>query len=213
MAMTTSKTEVMPQYQRPKKIQMPPLAVTTQMLQCGLFAIYASYLDMTTLLIPNTVGFVLGLIWSTLYPLRMLDEFKFQWQWQYVLSIILLLLGAITTFSFENPYMSSSVAAFVGVIMTTYPLPVMLKAIQTRNVALLGSAYMNMAMFVCCSAWVIHSSPLVEYDPFVLVSNIAGTIVQGAALVIRGYFYHKQQMGTLVPTDDVIVEREDTRLV
>jgi len=44
---------------------------------------------------------------------------------------------------------------------------------------------MNLAMMTCCSAWVLHSSPWVEYDVFVLVSNAAGVAVQGWALVIR----------------------------
>ena len=44
---------------------------------------------------------------------------------------------------------------------------------------------MNLAMMACCSAWVIHSSPFLEYDIFVFVSNAAGVVVQGVALMIR----------------------------
>ena len=62
--------------------------------------------------------------------------------------------------------------------------PVMQQSLSSGNPELLGSKYMNSAMLICCSAWVIHSS-IIEYDIFVLSANTAGVVVQGAALVVR----------------------------
>jgi Sugar efflux transporter for intercellular exchange len=183
-----------------KEIEMPPLAVTAQMLQCFLFMIYAYDLQMTTLFIPNAIGFILGFTWSTIYPFRMSSDNRLQWQWQYTLAVTCMLLGTVTTYS-GNPYISSTIAAFVGVVMCTYPLPVMRKTLQSRNTALLGSVYMNAAMFSCTAAWVMHSSPWVQFDIFVLVSNGAGVLVQGAALILRIYLQRKRS-GASVPTQD-----------
>jgi len=86
----------------------------------------------------------------------------------------------------------------------------MITAVETRNATLLGSKYMNLAMFVCCGAWVIHSSPLVEFDGFVLTGNCAGVIVQGGALFIRVYLYQKYEV---VPPEVSDSSIEHTRLV
>jgi hypothetical protein len=86
--------------------------------------------------------------------------------------------------------------------MCTYPLPVMRKTLQSKNTALLGSVYMNAAMFSCTAAWVIHSSPWVQFDIFVLVSNGAGVLVQGAALILRIYLQQRKGSGGSVPTQD-----------
>jgi hypothetical protein len=173
-------------YNDRKGIEMPPLAVTAQLLQCFLFMIYADDLQMTTLFIPNAIGFLLGFLWSTLYPFRMSSDYKRQWQWQYSLAVTCMLFGTITM-HFGNPYISSTIAALVGVIMCTYPLPVLRKTFHSKNTALLGSVYMNAAMFCCTAAWVIHSSPFIQFDIFVLLSNSAGVLVQGAALMLRIY--------------------------
>jgi hypothetical protein len=181
-----------------KEIEMPPLAVTAQMLQCFLFMIYAYDLQLTTLFIPNAIGFLLGFLWSTLYPFRMSSDNKRQWQWQCALAVTCMLFGTVTM-HFGNPYISSTMAALVGVIMCTYPLTVLRKTFQSRNMALLGSVYMNAAMFCCTATWVIHSSPFVQFDMFVLVSNSAGVLVQGAALMLRVYL---QRTSPLVPTQE-----------
>lgn len=164
---------------------MPPLALTTQMLQCFLFAIYAHHLQMWTLLIPNVVGFVLGFVWSTIYPFKMapVSGLRSQWQIQYTISLLLMLLGSLTIQ--RTPYLSSTIAAAVGLLMCTYPLPSMHQAYKEKNSNLMGSSPMNFAMFSTCFAWVIHSSWLVEYDIFVLAPNAAGVIVQGGALMLR----------------------------
>lgn len=99
------------------------------------------------------------------------------------LALLLMLLGSLTVQ--KIPYLASSMAAAVGVVMCTYPFPTMQRAYRERNSNLMGSAAMNIAMFTTCSAWVVHSSPFVEYDIFVLVSNAAGVIVQGGALILR----------------------------
>lgn len=166
-----------------KRIEMPPLAVTTQMLQCYLFGIYAHHLSMRTLLIPNVVGFMLGLLWSTLYPFKMAPDFRLQWRVQFIASLCLMALGTLTIHNL--PYLSSSVAAVVGIVMCSYPLPEMKRAYVEMNADLLGSAFMNTAMLGCCASWVIHSSPLVEYDAFVLAANSAGVLVQAGALIVR----------------------------
>lgn len=85
----------------------------------------------------------------------------------------------------KMPYLSSTIAAGVGVLMCTYPLPSMRQALKEKNSNLMGSTVMNCCMFVTCFVWVIHSSWLVEYDVFVLVANAAGVIVQGGALTLR----------------------------
>lgn len=67
-------------------IAMPPLALTTQMLQCFLFGIYAHHLQMWALFIPNVAGFLLGFLWSTIYPLKLAaddNQLKTQWKVQY----------------------------------------------------------------------------------------------------------------------------------
>jgi hypothetical protein len=169
-------------------IEMPPLALTSQMVQCYLFAIYAfSMGNMVTLLIPNVTGFALGLMWSTLYPLRMTNENYRAWKRQCIGALIC--MAACTLFSFgrNNPYVASSLAAGVGIIMCTYPLSSMKRTLETSNPALLGSVYMNVAMLACCSSWVVHASPLVQFDGFVLISNGAGVLVQGSALLLRFY--------------------------
>lgn len=166
-------------------IEMPPLALTTQMLQCFLFAIYAYHLNMWTLFIPNVAGFVLGFVWSTAYPFKVSPDhgLRLQWRIQYTTSALLMLLGSFTIQTL--PYLSSTMAATVGVVMCTYPLSSMHQAYTQNNSNLMGSSVMNCAMFTTCSAWVIHSSWLVEYDIFVLVSNAAGVVVQGSALILR----------------------------
>ena len=166
-------------------IEMPPLALTTQMLQCFLFAIYAYHFQMWTLLIPNVAGFSLGFLWSTIYPFKVApdDGLKLQWRVKYTISISLMVVGLLTIK--RLPYLSSTIAAGVGVLMCTYPLPSMHQAYREKNSNLMGSAAMNMAMFITCFAWVIHSSWLVEYDIFVMVSNFAGVVVQGGAIIMR----------------------------
>lgn len=177
-------------------IEFPPLALTTQMLQCFLFGIYAHRMRMWTLLIPNAVGFALGFVWSTIYPFKVAPRgsdsdsdgddggsLLLQWRIQYATSMFLMLCGSLTIRSM--PHLSSSIAAIVGVAMCTYPLPSMRRAYAERKPNLMGSGPMNVAMFACCTAWVVHSSPLVEYDVFFLVSNASGVVVQGGALVLR----------------------------
>lgn len=168
-------------------IEMPPLALTTQMLQCFLFAIYAHHLNMQTLFIPNIAGFLLGFAWSTIYPFKVVvtsdNGLRRQWRVQYTISILLMMLGASTIRSV--PYLSSTIAAAVGVLMCTYPLPSMHQAYKTNNSNLMGSSLMNITMFATCLAWVVHSSWLVEYDVFVLVSNASGVVVQGGAMILR----------------------------
>ncbi|KAL7534922.1 hypothetical protein ACHAXR_008884 [Thalassiosira sp. AJA248-18] len=164
---------------------MPPLALTTQMLQCFLFGIYAHHLQMWTLFIPNMAGFILGFIWSTIYPFKVTRDsgLRLQWQIQYSIALLLMVLGSLTVK--RMPYLSSTIAAAVGVLMCTYPFPSMHHAYEEKNSNLMGSSTMNLAMFATCSAWVIHSSWLVEYDIFVLTANAAGVIVQGGALMLR----------------------------
>jgi len=171
-------------------IEMPPLALTTQMLQCFLFAIYAHHMSMPTLFLPNIAGFLLGFVWATIYPFKVMtsdngssSRLRQQWRNQYSVSILLCLLGALTVHTL--PYISSTIAAAVGVLMCTYPLPSMRQAYRDNNSNLMGSSVMNLTMFATCLAWVVHSSWLVEYDVFVLVSNGSGVVVQGGALVMR----------------------------
>jgi hypothetical protein len=175
-------------------IEMPPLAVTTQMLQCYLFAIYAHHLQMWTLFIPNTVGFLLGFIWSTMYPLKVTSDpgFRLQWQIQYTISLLVMLMGSLTIQ--RMPHLSSTIAAAVGVLMCTYPLPSMRRAYKENNANLMGSAFMNFTMLTTCFVWVVHSSPIVEYDVFVLVSNAAGVVVQGSACVMRAIIMRRTRL-------------------
>eukprot|EP00804_Cyclotella_cryptica_P022509 CCRYP_009418-RA/>CCRYP_009418-RA protein AED:0.00 eAED:0.00 QI:119/-1/1/1/-1/0/1/55/257 len=174
-------------------IEMPPLALTTQMLQCYLFAIYAFHFQMWTLFIPNSVGFMLGFIWSTLYPLKVSPDLKFlkQWKIQYSVSIFVMAAGSLTIHNL--PYISSTIAAAVGVLMCSYPLPVLHRSYTESNPKLLGSVFMNIAMLTCCSAWVIHSSPLVDFDIYVLLSNASGVAVQGGALLIRSIIARRKE--------------------
>ncbi|KAL7546481.1 hypothetical protein ACHAWF_009820 [Thalassiosira exigua] len=173
---------------KPKQhaVEMPPLAITSQMLQCFLFGIYAWHFGMSTLLIPNAAGFSLGFLWSALYPFQVVPDegLRQQWRAQCALSLLLMASGSLSVRTMPN--LSATVAAAVGVVMCTYPLPAMRRAYAENNSKLMGSGAMNLAMFATCSAWVVHSSPLVEYDVFVLVSNAAGIVVQGSALVLRG---------------------------
>eukprot|EP00571_Detonula_confervacea_P009349 CAMPEP_0172325746 /NCGR_PEP_ID=MMETSP1058-20130122/54673_1 /TAXON_ID=83371 /ORGANISM="Detonula confervacea, Strain CCMP 353" /LENGTH=236 /DNA_ID=CAMNT_0013042355 /DNA_START=104 /DNA_END=814 /DNA_ORIENTATION=- len=175
-------------------IEMPPLALTTQMLQCFLFAIYAHHLHMWTLFIPNLAGFLLGFVWSTIYPFKVASDggLRLQWRIQYTISILLMMLGALTIRTL--PYLSSTIAAAVGVLMCTYPLPSMRQAYKEKNSNLMGSSVMNVAMFATCLAWVVHSSWLVEYDIFVLVSNTSGVVVQGGAMILRAIIARRTQV-------------------
>jgi len=149
---------------------------------------------MWTLFIPNTVGFVLGFVWSTIYPFKVapVNGLRLQWQIQYSISLLLMLLGSLTIQ--RTPYLSSTIAAAVGVLMCTYPLPSMHQAYKEKNPNLMGSAVMNFAMFATCFAWVIHSSWLVEYDIFVLVANGSGVLVQGGALVLRFIIVRRKRL-------------------
>jgi hypothetical protein len=63
-------------------IETPPLALTTQMVSCYLFAIYAYHFEMWILFIPNSIGFILGLLWSSLYPLKASRDLGFLNQWK-----------------------------------------------------------------------------------------------------------------------------------
>lgn len=169
----------------PALIEMPPLVLTAQMTSCYLFAIYAFHLHMWTLLTPNLAGFVLGFLWSSLYPLKVSSEKSLlkQWKIQYVLSLLFMIVGSFSIK--KRPYLSSSIAAAIGAAMSASPLPVILKSYNENNPELLGSLSMNIAMLTCCSVWVIHSSSLVEYDMYVLLTNAVGVIVQSTALIIR----------------------------
>jgi hypothetical protein len=180
-------------------IEMPPLALTSQMLQCYLFAIYAYHFQMWTLFIPNSVGFILGCLWSTLYPLKVSPDLKFlkQWKIQYSASMLIMAVGSLTVHIL--PYLSSSIAAAVGVLMCSYPLPVMHRSYTESNSNLLGSTFMNIAMLTCCSAWVIHSSPLVDFDIYVLLSNAAGVCVQAGALLIRSIIARRKH---IIPSEE-----------
>jgi len=84
----------------------------------------------------------------------------------------------------------------------TYPLPVIKRAWESREAALLGSTFMNLAMFLCCISWTIHSSPYVEYDIFVLTGNVCGVVVQGAALWTRLYLHHLQEEPTIPESNE-----------
>ena len=165
-------------------IEIPPLAFTAQMVSCYLFSIYAYHFQKWTLFIPNSVGFLLGFLWSSLYP-RKVSQWSLlkQWKIQYCLSLFIIAMGPLTVSSL--PYLSSSVAAAIGVVMCSYPLPAMQQSLKENNPNLLGSQFMNIAMLICCSAWVIHSSPLVEFDAYVLLANSVGVVVQVLALLIR----------------------------
>mmetsp|Transcript_18859 Transcript_18859/g.33896 ORF Transcript_18859/g.33896 Transcript_18859/m.33896 type:complete len:254 (-) Transcript_18859:355-1116(-) len=166
-------------------IEMPPLALTTQMLQCFLWGIYAHQLHMMTLLIPNVFGFLLGFIWCTIYPFKVVSTggLRTQWQMQYAISWGFMVLGLLTVR--KMPYLSSTIAAGVGVLMCTYPLPSMHQALNEKNSNLMGSTVMNCCMFANCVVWLIHSSWWVEYDIFLIVANTAGVIVQAGALTVR----------------------------
>ena len=163
---------------------MPPLALTTQMLQCFLFTIYAHRIRMWTLFIPSAVGFILGFIWSTLYPCKVAPDggLRLQWQMQYSISL-LLLLGSLTVR--KLPHLTSTIATAAALLSFTYPLQSMREAYTQKNSSLMGSFAMNATMFLTCFVWVLHSSPFVEYDIYVFVSNVAGVIVQGSALILR----------------------------
>lgn len=164
---------------------MPPLALTTQMLQCYLFAIYAHHIRMWTLFIPSAVGFTLGLTWSTLYPCKVAPDggLRLQWQMQCSVSLLLVLLGSFTIR--RMPHLTSTMATAAALLSFTYPMQSMREAYTQKNTNLMGSAAMNSTMFLTCFVWVIHSSSLVEYDIFVLIYNFAGVIVQGSALILR----------------------------
>lgn len=135
--------------------------------------------------IPNLFGFVLGLIWTAMYPFKAapVDSLRRQWKAQTSIAAATMILGAATVRT--SPHVSSAIAAAVGVLMSTYPLQSMGRAYADRNPGLMGSPAMNGAMFACTTSWVIHASPLVEYDVFVLTANGAGALVQGCALLLR----------------------------
>jgi hypothetical protein len=139
---------------------------------------------MWILFIPNSIGFILGLLWSSLYPLKASRDLGFlnQWKIQYTASSFIAAIGTLTVDNY--PYVSSSIAAGIGVVMCSYPLPTMHLSLKESNPNLLGSQFMNAAMLTCCLAWVIHSS-FVQFDIFVLLANVAGVVTQGAALLIR----------------------------
>ena len=102
-------------------IEMSPLPLTTQMVSCYLFAIYAYHFEMWALLIPNSVGFVLGLFFASFYPLKVATKSLMrQWEIQYGLSVCIMVMGATTIHNI--PYLSSSIAAVIGFIMCSYPL-------------------------------------------------------------------------------------------
>lgn len=135
--------------------------------------------------IPNLFGFVLGLIWTAMYPFKAapVDSLRRQWRAQTSIAAAAMIMGAATVRA--RPHVSSSIAAAVGVLMCTYPLQSMGRAYADRNPGLMGSPAMNGAMFACTASWVVHASPLVEYDVFVLTANGAGALVQGCALLLR----------------------------
>ena len=169
----------------PALIEMPPLVLTAQMTSCYLFAIYAFHFQMWTLLTPNLAGFILGLFWSSLYPLKVSPKHGLlkQWKIQYCLSLFIMVMGTLSIK--KQPYLSSSIAPAIGAAMSASPLPVILKSYNENNPEFLGSQSMNIAMLTCCSVWVIHSTPFVEYDMFVFLANAVGAIVQSTALIIR----------------------------
>lgn len=103
------------------------------------------------------------------------------------MGLALLLLGAVAA-KRGNPFVASTVAAFVGIVMCAYPLPNMAEALEKKKMGLMGSSGMNVAMFCCCAAWVVHAS-VVEFDVFVLASNAVGVLVQGGALLLRFYLW------------------------
>merc|ERR1711904_150667 len=117
---------------------MPPLPVTSQTLNCFLFGIYAQYTQQGTLLIPNGTGFVLGLTWVVIYPLRMDSSVhKSAYLRQIACLIAVSVVATIALYYFHCPAVPSSIGMVSGVLMSCYPVPVMLQAIQEKNAELL----------------------------------------------------------------------------
>ena len=166
------------------KIQMPPLAVTSQFLNCFLFGIFALHEKDTVLLLPNAVGCVLGFIFTFLYAFKTTDYYATQYKIQVIASLAIALFAAIACFGYDSGAIPSNIGMVAGVFMAAYPAPAMARALRTNNPALLGSLWMNLAMFCCCLSWVIRSTA-VEFQIAVLVSNGAGVLAQSGALLIR----------------------------
>ena len=127
----------------------------------------------------------IGLSWSTLYPCKVAPDggLQLQWQIQYSISLLLMLLGSLTIRRMSH--LTSTIATAAALLSFTYPMQSMREAYTQKNSSLMGSFAMNATMCLTCFVWVLHSSPFVEYDIYVLVSNVAGVIVQGSALILR----------------------------
>jgi hypothetical protein len=81
----------------------------------------------------------------------------------------------------------------IGAIMSCYPVPMMIRAIKTQNARLLGSVWMNFAMFAMCLVWVIHAI-FVRFDSHVLIANVFGVIAQLVSLWIHLLLREKEPL-------------------
>jgi hypothetical protein len=165
-------------------LSIPPLPVTSQLLNCFLFGMYAHYTGKWTLLIPNVIGGVLGLVFVALYPFRMSLEFRNQYLWQIGFLVLVGVVAAVALYGYGLPEVPANIGMVIGVIMSCYPLAVMARAVKTRDAAILGSVPMNLAMLGCCASWVVHASA-VDFDHAVLTVNVAGVLVQTVALCVH----------------------------
>jgi hypothetical protein len=175
-------------------LPIPPLPVTSQLLNCFLFGIYAHYTWEVTLLIPNATGAVMGLVFVALYPFGMSSKFRNQYVMQVGLVVLVGAVSVVSLYSFNLPSVPSDIGMVIGVIMSCYPVPVMVRAVKTQNSGILGSVWMNFAMFCCCGSWVVHAG-VVHFDPTVFVANLAGVLAQGLSLCIHFSMSGKEPLG------------------
>lgn len=188
-------------------ISIPPLPLTSQTLNCFLFGVYAQYCvyvkeppdtQKSTLFVPNALGFGAGVLWLALYACGTFPEGETGQLWRRSCLVqvgVLAVMGsfaAYAAYGLGNPDIPSTMGMLVGVVMSCYPVPEMVRAITERNGGILGSVAMNAAMLGCCGFWVLHSS-VVDFDATVLIANGAGVCAQLGSLGIHAYLYSQRR--------------------
>ncbi|CAD7965529.1 unnamed protein product [Amoebophrya sp. A25] len=177
-----------------QKVEMPPLPLTSQLLNCTVWLLYCILEGIIPGVIPNAFGVVFAFIFVMLYiPHYKVQLYRSQLRCQLAVTAIFsaLLATLFIAALVQGGTQREALSAIIGwmgfsicLLFLGYPLAAMFRAIILRNPEVLGSLAMALLTVLCTIAWTINAYVFLNDAP-IFVANIIGIAIHSLSLTVR----------------------------
>jgi len=173
-----------PAYLKGGRVELPPLVLTAQSLQCMVWFVFGMMLNQYVILIPNAIGTILGFIYLACYPYFWKPHLhRTQFMQQLAVSAVIF-MSVMALYWIRKEDAIGIIGCTAGIIMLTSPVCVMFEVVKTSNVELMGSLWMGVAQVWCTFSCTVEGYCW-QHKPQIWIQNGIGLSVSIIALVLR----------------------------